>query len=326
MQELLNQLVHAVDECVADVDLMQVKIKIAGILAMYDIKPGKITVGHPDIAEKVKLFLAAKKLEGLSELTLEGYQIELRIFANYVRKPVEEITTTDIRGFLSNFDGLKLSSISRKLSVLKSLFGWLTEEEIIPRDPTRKIKTPKKDKHLPKALSIEELEQIRESCENPRERAMVEVFYSTGCRLSEIQELNRQDIDWQQSSAKVIGKGNTEREVYFSFKAMYHLKKYLKTRDDIVPALFVTERKPVRRLSKRGIQREFDKIAERAGITKKVHPHIMRHTMATLTLNNGADIVAVQGLLGHSTPVTTQVYAQLTNGKKKEQHQKYLVQ
>ena len=107
---------------------------------------------------------------------------------------------------------------------------------------------------------------------------------------------------------------------------MYHLKKYLKSRDDVVPALFVTERKPTRRLSKRGIQREFDKIAERAGITKKLHPHVMRHTMATLTLNNGADIVAVQGLLGHSTPVTTQVYAQLTNGKKREQYNKYLVQ
>ncbi|QNB48190.1 tyrosine-type recombinase/integrase [Thermanaerosceptrum fracticalcis] len=326
MEQLLKELVYSILELSPEIDQLQLRSRIAGILAMYDIRPGKITAGHPDVAEKVKLYLAAKKLEGLSPLTLEGYEIELRLFANFVQKPVEAMTTNDIRQFLGKFEDLKLSSISRKLSVLKSFFGWLTEEEIIPRDPTRKIKPPKKEKHLPKALSIEELELIRESCQTPRERALVEVFYATGCRLSEIQQLNRQDIDWQQRSAKVIGKGNKEREVYFSFKAIYHLKKYLKTRDDIVPALFVTQRKPYRRMSKRAIQREFDIIAARAEISKNLHPHVMRHTMATLTLNNGADIVAVQSLLGHSNPATTQVYAQLTSGRRKEQYQKYLVQ
>lgn len=326
MQELLNQIVSAVAEVCPAADLLQVKSKIAGILALYDIRPGKITAGHPDVAEKVKLFLAAKKLEGLSNLTLAGYEIELRIFAKHIQKPVEAITTADLRQFLGQFEHLKLSSISRKLSVLKSFFGWLTEEEIIPRDPTRKIKPPKKEKHLPKALTIEELELIREACATRRERALVEVFYSTGCRLSEIAQLNRQDIDWQQHSAKVTGKGSKEREVYFSFKAMHHLRKYLDTRKDAVPALFVTERQPYRRMSNRAIQREFDKIAKRAGITKKLHPHVMRHTMATLTLNNGADIVAVQSLLGHANPATTQVYAQLTSGRRREQYKKYLVQ
>ncbi|MCR4442164.1 MAG: tyrosine-type recombinase/integrase [Peptococcaceae bacterium] len=326
MEQLLKELVYSISELSPEIDQLQLRSRIAGILVMYDIRPGKITAGHPDVAEKVKLYLAAKKLEELSPLTLEGYEIELRLFTNYVQKPVKDMTTNDIRQFLGRFENLKLSSISRKLSILKSFFGWLTEEEIIPRDPTRKIKPPKKEKHLPKALTIEELELIRESCQTPRERALVEVFYATGCRLSEIQQLNRQDIDWQQCSAKVVGKGNKEREVYFSFKAIYHLKKYLKSRNDIVPALFVTQRKPYRRMSKRAIQREFDIIAARAGISKNLHPHIMRHTMATLTLNNGADIVAVQSLLGHSNPGTTQVYAQLTSGRRKEQYQKYLVQ
>jgi integrase/recombinase XerD len=326
MEPLLTQLINEIGVAYPGADLLQLRVKVAAILAAYDIKPAKILISHPDIAEKVKLFLAAKRLEGLSPSTLAGYGIELRIFGSHFQKPVKEITTSDIRDFLSRFEGLKLSSLARKLSVLKSFFSWLADEEMIDKDPTRKIKPPKTEKRLPKALSIEELEMMREMCKTTRERAMVEVFYATGGRLSEIQQLDRQDIDWVEKSSKVLGKGNKEREVFLSVKASYHLKKYLSSREDDNSALFVTERKPHRRLSKRGIQREFKIIAARAGIKKRVHPHVMRHTMATLTLNNGADLVAVQELLGHVDPGTTQVYAQLSNERKKESHRRYLVQ
>ncbi|NNV04664.1 tyrosine-type recombinase/integrase, partial [Brevibacillus sp. MCWH] len=238
----------------------------------------------------------------------------------------DEITAADIRVFLGRFSHLKLSSIAKKLSVLKSFFGWLVSEEIIQRDPTKKLKPPKQEKRLPKALTIEELEMLREACKTTRQRAFLEVLYATGCRLSEVQALNRSDINYQTLSCRVIGKGNKEREVYFSFKAMYHLRKYLMARTDNEPALFITERKPYRRLSKRGIQREIALIAENAGLGKKVSPHTLRHTFATLTLNNGAELAAVQALLGHEDPATTQVYAQLTDEKKREQHKKYLVQ
>lgn len=323
---LLNQLTSEFSCLCPSMEPLQLRSKLAAILAMYDIRPAQLPGAHPDIQDKVRLFLAAKKLEGLSPLTLEGYQLELRIFAEKVRKPVTDITTADIRVFLGEFPDLKTSSISKKLSVLKSFFGWLTEEEIIPRDPTRKIKPPKKEQRMPKALTIEELEMIREACQTYRERALIEVLYATGCRLSEVQALNRDDINWQTASARVIGKGNKEREVFFSFKAMYHLRKYLMNRLDREPALFITERQPYRRLSKRGIQREIHIIADRAGIQKSVHPHTLRHTFATLTLNNGADISTVQALLGHEDPATTQVYAQISDEHKKEQYKKYHVQ
>lgn len=218
-----------------------------------------------------------------------------------------------------------MSSLSSKLSVLKSFFGWLTNEELLLRDPTAKLKPPKQEKRIPQALTIEELEMLREGADSNRQRAFIEVLYATGCRLSEIHDLNIKDIDQQAMSARVIGKGNKERVVYFSFRAMYHLKKYINSRTDDDQALFVTIRKPYRRLSKRAIQREIEKVARQSKV-KNVSPHTLRHTFATLTLNNGAELAAVQALLGHESPETTMIYAQLTEDKKHEAYKRYLVQ
>jgi len=299
--------------------------KLIMILSDYDIQE-KITDDGKDLQDKIKMYLSAKKLEGLSKETLRGYKFELGRFCNEIKKPVEDIITSDIRFYLSLSSELKLSTLSSKLSTLKSFFVWLTDNEIIPKDITRQIKPPKKEKRLVKALNIEELELLRESCVTLRERALVELFYATGCRLSEIVQLNRSSIDFSDQSVKVIGKGNKERIVYFGFKAIYHLKKYLMSRLDQDPALFVTERKPYRRMKNRAIQKQFTKIAERTGLDKNIHPHIMRHTLATLLLNNGADIVTVQNILGHENPATTQIYAQLTERRKHEQYKKFLVQ
>lgn len=322
---LISEVVGYISELVP-INVEQTKNKLSGIFAKYHVTKVEQNEIHPDLKEKIVLFLSSKKLEGLSPITLDSYNIELRVFSEHVKKRTQDITTSDIRVYLGEFDNLKVSSISRKLSVLKSFFGWLTAEEFIQRDPTKKIKPPRKEKRLPKALSIEELEMLREGCETKRQRAFIEVMYASGCRLSEVQQLNKNDIDNRLMSTKVIGKGNKEREVYLSFKAMYHLKKYLQSRDDDCEALFVTERKPYRRLSNRGIQREIGKIAKQAGLEKNVHPHILRHTFATLLLNNGAELAAVQALLGHENASTTQIYAQLSEEKKHEQHKKYLIQ
>jgi len=272
---LLEQVVGAI--FCPNLDKLELQKTLSVILSQYDIKPALVPNGHPDLAAKIKLFLAGKKLEGLAISTLESYTLELRIFSEHIHKATDEITTADIRIFLSEFDHLKTSSISKKLSVLKSMFGWLTAEKIIPNDATKQIKPPKKEQRAPKALTIEELEMIREACVTPRERALIEVYYATGARLTEVQQLNRGDIDYQAMSVVVVGKGNKQRPVYFSFKAMYHLQKYLKKRSDTVDALFVTERRPYRRLSAKGIQREVKVIAGRSEVTKNVHPHIFRN-------------------------------------------------
>jgi len=323
---LLEQIMCAVTLSCPKEDKQKLQQTITGILSQYDIKPALIPHGHPDLAAKIKLFLAGKRLEGLATSTLESYTLELRIFSEHINKATDEVTTSDIRLFLGEFGHLKTSSISKRLSVLKSMFGWLANERIIPNDPTKQIKPPRKEQRAPKALTIEELEMVREACITPRERALIEVYYATGARLTEVQQLNRQDIDYQAMSVLVVGKGDKERIVYFSFKAMYHLKKYLMRRNDDVDALFVTVRKPYRRLSTKGIQREVKIIAARSEVKKNVHPHIFRHTFATLMLNNGADLVAVQGLLGHVDPATTLIYSVLSDEKRKQSHKQYLVQ
>lgn len=322
---LISEITNYISELVP-IDVHEVKSRLSQIVSKFHVTKPQIDEVHPDLTEKVELFLASKKLEGASPNTLDNYQRNLKAFADDVKKRTSEITAADIRVHLAKFKHLKMSSIGTKLSTLKSFFSWLTAEEILQRDPTVKIKPPKQEKRLPKALTIEELEMLREACQTIRQRALIEVLYSTGCRLSEVQALNRDDINHQTMSFKVFGKGSKEREVFLSFKALYHLNRYLNSRDDDNEALFITERKPYRRLSRRGVQREVYKIAEQSGIQKSVSPHVLRHTFATLTLNNGADIVAVQHLLGHSDPATTQGYAVLTEEKKREAHRKYLVQ
>jgi len=322
-QQLLNQTL----EVVFSYDGGDLESRLGFLYAQFEIRPAPVPHGHPDLKEKIKLFLDGKRLEGLSEkTTLKGYTIELRTFSKYINKATAEITTADIRDFLSRFSHLKQSSIAGKISVLKSFFGWLHMEEIIERDPTRKIKHPKKAMRLVKALNTEHFEMLREHCKTRRERAMIEMFYSTGCRLSELRELDRKDIDWQSLTVNVFGKGSKERKVYLSFKAVYHLKKYLNERKDDHPALFVTERKPHERLSTRGFQREIKAIALGSQIPKNVHPHILRHTFATDLLANGADIASVQALLGHSDPGTTQIYCQVTDERMKQVHKQYHAQ
>jgi site-specific recombinase XerD len=308
-----------------DVDMNVLPVRLEEILCNYEIQRKSDLQLEQDLPEKIELYLSSIKLEGLSAKTLKGYKGELMLFSGFCQKATALVTTADIRGYLASFDNAKISTIGQKLSVLKSFFGWLVKEEVLLRNPTSKIKLPKTPKRLPKGLTIEELETVRESCTTLRQRALIEVFYSTGCRLSEISNMNKSDINTQTMSARVIGKGNKERVVYLSIKALHHLKKYLKSRQDNDIALFVTERKPHHRMGPRAIQREIDAIEKQSGINKKLHPHVMRHTFATLSMDAGIELSDLQHLMGHSDPATTLVYASVSEERKQQAFKKYHV-
>lgn len=321
---LLTEVTTVIYEMFPEINVEFTKGKLSSVITKYEIKNAESEESESDLQEKIKLYISSKKLEGLSEKTLHNYRSELTIFSNNVNKKLNDISPADIRIYLGEFNHLKKSSLGGKLSIIKSFFKWLFNEEIIRYDPALKIKPPKVEKRMPKSLTIENLELMRESCKTLRERVFLEVMYATGCRLGEVKRLNISDIDFQSNSCRVIGKGNKEREVYFSFKAMYHLEKYIKNRKDNCEALMISSKKPYRRLCDRAIQREIERIGKHAGL--KVSPHDLRRTFAMLTLNNGASLIAIQELLGHENPETTLKYARITEERKREQHKKFLIQ
>ena len=186
----------------------------------------------------------------------------------------------------------------------------MVDEEIIDKDPSRKLPQVKLPKRLRNSLTVEEIEKLRLACSNTRERALLELLFSTGCRLSEVVGINVEDLNFHDCSIRVIGKGNKERIVYFNAKAKVHIENYLKERPGSSEALFVTSKKPFKRIGDRGIQKIINKIATKAEFDKSVFPHLFRHSMATLGLQNGASIITIQRLLGHSNVTTTERYTE----------------
>lgn len=319
---LLQQIIQVLEPFKVDDAL---KETLTDLLNQYEIKKVSSGNNHPDLIQKLKLFLMSKKMEGLSDRTIKKYQKILNGIGSYLHKPVNQITTGDIRNWLSTHPNIKMSTIKYYISVLRSFFDYLITEELISVDPTRKIKLPKLEQRIPKALSIDEMELLREGCITQREKALLEIFYASGCRLSEIHALNKADINWQERSFNVVGKGNKERVVFIGARAAHALRKYLNSRKDNEKALFVTEKGSTMRLSQRSIHLIFKKIASRVAINKNIHPHVFRHTMATAMINHGARIEDVQSLLGHSSPNTTQVYARVSFERKKQAYNQHFI-
>ena len=274
----------------------------------------------------IGIYLVSKKVQGLSDNTIASYKQHLYRFAQTVGKNIEDINTMDIRRFIALCmkNGLKNTSIATEISILKTFFSWLKNEDYIGKNPMNQIKNIKINKYLRSSLTQREIELIRNACETTREKAIFEFFFSTGCRLEEVVKLDKEDIDWKSLSVKVLGKGNKERIVFLTPKAEVFLQKYLSERIDDNCALFVSERKPHNRLGRRTIERIFHNLGVKSGIGKSVFPHLIRHSMATILLNNGSTLTEVQRILGHESPVTTQIYAQLNIETIQQSHKKHI--
>lgn len=176
---------------------------------------------------------------------------------------VNEVTLASLKDYLVEKGGhLKPSSLGMRIRVLRAFFRWAAEEGHCQVNPARKLKEPKLGRLVPKALSEEDTVMLQEACRTPLEHALVEFFYSTGCRIGEVHRLNRGALDWENRSCIVLGKGTKEREVYFSIKAAIWLRKYLNTRKDTDMALFVTQRAP-HRMSIAEIRHIIKKVARR---------------------------------------------------------------
>lgn len=325
--KLLSDLDVVVSILSPDIDSVKLKIRLEEALDRYDVNLKTEESRKDDLIANIKLYISAKRLEGLSELTLQDYYRELMLFEFYVQKSTVAVTTSDIRTFLARDESVSASTTGKKLSVIKTFFTWLVDEEIILRNPAARIKQIKLPKRLPKALTSLELEALREACVTLRERALIEVMYSTGCRLSEVSNMTKDKIDWTNGSITVIGKGNKERVVYLNPKAVYHLKLYLEEceeNDNYSEYLFSTTRRPYRQMKNKTIQDAVDKIASNSNITKNVTPHVFRHTMATLAMENGIELGDLQQLLGHESANTTLRYAAVSEERKHQAHKRFV--
>ncbi|NFC28764.1 integrase [Clostridium botulinum] len=322
-EEVVIKLVGKLSLEFPEINQLKVRTIAEEVLYKYRVLPEETALVSSDIEEKLQIYLATKKLDGLSRKTLKNYEYNLLIFADHLRKPLSTINTMDLRMFLAvRCKDMKQSSVNGQISILKSFFSWLHEEEYIPKNPAKKLKQTKEPKRLRHAMTEEEVELLRQASKTDREKALVEFLISTGCRLSEVVGVNKDDINWHEMSLNVIGKGDKERKVYFSTKAKILLKKYLLARSDENIALFVTSKKPHGRLGGRSVQREIKKIANRAGINKSIYPHLFRHSFATSKLNAGMPLPVIQHLMGHDNPATTQIYAELSEENIKHEYKK----
>ena len=291
---------------------VNIKRRIDELLYKYEINSKSTAIVTSDILEKAKLYLACKKLEGQSNNTLYHKALELKAFANYFNKPVSTITSMDLRMYIASLtEGRKAVTINNRMSKIRDFFQWLQNEEYIISNPCKKIKDIKETKYERQPLSDEQVEIIRESLKDERDKAILEFFLSTGCRCSEVINAKITDIDWYKKTLLVIGKGNKQRRVYFNDRCKIVLHKYLNNRVGNSEYLFCSSRKPYKKLTNRGFEIIVKKIGIKTNVGVHLHPHLFRHTFATKALNQGMPIEMVQMLLGHAKIETTQIYAKI---------------
>lgn len=286
----------------------------------------KVKCGEDDINRFVKVFLAAKRVEGCSEKTVRYYDSTIRNVMKAIGKPVESINTDDLRIYLDEYQsrsGVSKVTIDNIRRILSSFFAWLEDEDYIPKSPVRRIHKVKTCKTVKETYSDEALELMRDNSECVRDLAIIDMLASTGMRVGELVKLNRSDVDFENRECVVLGKGNKQRKVYFDARTKIHLLNYLKTRTDSEDALFVSLLKPYNRLLISGVEIRLRELGRKLEL-HKVHPHKFRRTLATMAIDKGMPIEQVQQLLGHQSIDTTLQYAMVNQNNVKISHKKYI--
>ncbi len=276
-----------------------------------------------DLLEDYRLYLTHEK--GYSTHTVRNYIREIRDMVSFLAErdiAPGKANLWDLRAYLLHCQkrGLAPTSLARRGASIRGFYAFLRKRGVIKKNPARFLRTPKKGRPLPRTLAVQETRQLLE--EGPlssRDRAILELFYATGLRISELVGLNLEDLDMARGHIRVRGKGKKERVVIMGSMARRALQAYLKERSLLLKApskaLFVTSRG---RISPSTVRRLVKKAAIQSGLDKPITPHTLRHSFATHLLEGGADLRAVQELLGHANLSTTQIYTHLTLGRLKE--------
>lgn len=277
-------------------------------------------------SELLEAFISAKRIEGCSKKSLKYYESTIKPMTIKTDKPIREINTDDLRNYLADYQKERGSSkvtIDNMRRIFSSFFGWLEDEDYILKSPVRRIHKIKTDKTIKDTFSDEGLELLRDACEEIRDLAMIDILASTGMRVGELVQINREDISFQERECVVLGKGGSERVVYFDARTKIHLLNYIESRKDRNPALFVSLTNPYKRLMIGGVETRLREIGKHAEI-QKVYPHKFRRTLATRAIDKGMPIEQVQRLLGHVKIDTTMHYAMVNQANVKNSHRKFI--
>ena len=310
----INTIINELNVVASDYDIVQQQ---RGVIPYGDVIP-----------EVVKTFIACKKIEGYSNGTLTNYKHLLMSFFGYVRKPLEQIETNDIRVFLYAYqEERKISnrSLDKYQTNLRAFFEWCYEEHYIENNVAKRLKPIKYERKDKVALTQLELETLRNACDDVRDRAIIEFIYSTGCRVSELCILKKDDINWNTDTVHLFGKGSKHRTSFLNAKAKFYLGQYLSSRTDDSEYVFVSKRQPHDKISKAGVEKVFRELNAKLDFNKKLTPHILRHTTATTGLNNGMPIDEIQKMLGHSSVATTMIYAKTSLENVKADHKRFII-
>ena len=294
--------------------------------SFYGISITQENVEPTDSTVPLDAFIAAKKVEGCSEKTLAYYRKTVQDMLESVGKPAQQIVTDDLRKYLSDYQSIRGASkvtIDNIRRILGSFFAWLEDEDYILKSPVRRIHKVKTTKVVKDTYSDEALEKMRDNSRSLRDLAIIDILASTGMRVGELVQLNREDINFEERECVVLGKGNKERMVYFDARTKIHLQNYLDSRSDGSSALFVGLRAPHNRLSIGGVESMLRELGKVLSIPK-VHPHKFRRTLATTALDKGMPIEQVQQLLGHQRIDTTLRYAMVKQQNVKQAHRRFI--
>ena len=321
MQEKIVTVLNEMSEYLSIAQMKKLQEVIIKTFAENEVV--KTNISNKDFLE---MFLAAKRVEGCSDRTLQYYRVTVAHMFTQIDTEVRKITTEEIRSYLANYQkrndcsNVTIDNVRRNIS---SFFSWLEEEDYILKSPMKRIHKIKTKQQVKEIISDEAIERLRDHCYSARDLAMIDLLYSTGIRVGELVNLNISDMNFEARECVVFGKGDKERRVYFDAKAKLHLQDYLKTRKDDNPALFVTLNSPHTRLKISGVEIRIRELGRSLNLSR-IHPHKFRRTMATRAIDKGMPIEQVQKILGHSQIDTTMQYAIVNQNNVKSSHQRYI--
>lgn len=330
---LINTIIMSVYDKITDEQLDALKMALYVNMSQYDIFPKQKlpNVINSNWREIFGSYIDSKKLSGKSNTTISQYTYHLIKMLSFINKSIEDITSGDIHLYfetykqLSHQYGHNISnrSLENMRLVFNAFFNWCCKNGFISISPMATFSSIKYKYEIKEPFTDEERELLFYHAKHKRDKALLEFLYSTGVRVSELITANINDVNFRTKEVIVCGKGNKERITYLNSKSCIYLRKYLQSRHDNNPALFVSLYKPHNRLSIGGVECILKKLGKLAGIAN-VHPHRFRHTMATNALEGGMEMLYVADVMGHENVNTTKIYTKANKNRVKAAHERCL--